>query len=161
VVCIPISAGIAMLRYRLYDIDVLINRTLIYGMLTAVLALAYVISILIFQYLLSSFTSGSQLPIVGSTLVIAVLFQPLRRRIQRIIDRRFYRSKYDAARTLSAFSARLRNEVDLQQLSEHLLTVVQETMQPTYVSLWLRPFERDGKQPAPWKATPPVSSEGR
>ncbi len=161
VVCIPISAGIAMLRYRLYDIDVLINRTLIYGILTAVLAFAYVISILIFQYLLSSFTSGSQLPIVGSTLVIAVLFQPLRRRIQRIIDRRFYRSKYDAARTLTAFSARLRNEVDLQQLSEHLLTVVQETMQPTYVSLWLRPFEHDGKQSALWKATPPVSSEGR
>ena len=161
VVCIPISAGIAMLRYRLYDIDVLINRTLIYGVLTAVLALAYVISILVFQYLLSGFTSGSQLPIVGSTLVIAVLFQPLRRRIQRIIDRRFYRSKYDAARTLAAFSARLRNEVDLQQLSEHLLTVVQETMQPTYVSLWLRPFEHDGKQSAPWKATPPVSSQGR
>jgi hypothetical protein len=161
VVFIPISAGIAMLRYRLYDIDVLINRTLIYGILTAVLALAYFTSILILQYLLSSFTRGSQLPVVGSTLVIAVLFQPLRRRIQRIIDRRFYRSKYDAARTLSAFSARLRNEVDLQQLSEHLLTVVQETMQPTYVSLWLRPFEHDGKQSASWKATPPVSSEGR
>jgi hypothetical protein len=109
VVCIPISAGIAMLRYRLYDIDVLINRTLIYGLLTAVLALAYVISILILQYLFSSFTRGSQLPIVGPTLVIAVLFQPLRGRIQRI-DRRFYRSKYDAARTLSAFSARLRSE---------------------------------------------------
>ncbi len=149
VVCIPISAGIAMLRYRLYDIDVLINRTLIYGILSAVLALAYVISILILQYLLSGFTEGSQLAIVGSTLVIAVLFQPLRRRIQRIIDRRFYRSKYDAARTLSAFSARLRSEVDLQQLSEHLLTVVEETMQPTHVSLWLRPSEHDRKQHAP------------
>ncbi|HEX6484879.1 MAG TPA: hypothetical protein VF043_39040 [Ktedonobacteraceae bacterium] len=161
VVCIPISAGIAMLRYRLYDIDVLINRTLIYGILTAVLALAYFTSILILQYLLSGFTSGSQLPVVGSTLVIAVLFQPLRGRIQRIIDRRFYRSKYDAARTLSAFSARLRSEVDLQQLSEHLLTVVQETMQPTHVSLWLRPVEHDGKQRASWRATPPVSSDGR
>ena len=146
VVCIPISAGIAMLRYRLYDIDVLINRTLIYGLLTAVLALAYFVSILILQYLLSSFISGSQLPIVGSTLLIAVLFQPLRHRIQRIIDRRFYRSKYDAARTLADFSATLRNEVDLQQLREHLLTVVQETMQPAHVSLWLRPFEHDGKQ---------------
>ena len=149
VVCIPISAGIAMLRYRLYDIDVLINRTLIYGILTAVLALAYAISILILQYLLSAFTEGSQLAIVGSTLVIAVLFQPLRGRIQRIIDRRFYRSKYDAARTLSAFSARLRSEVDLQQLSEHLLTVVQETMQPTHVSLWLRPSEHDRKNGSP------------
>ena len=161
VVCIPISAGIAMLRYRLYDIDVLINRTLIYGVLTAVLALAYFVSVLILQYLLSSFTSGSQLAIVGSTLVIAILFQTLRHRIQRIIDRRFYRSKYDAARTLSAFSARLRNEVDLQQLSDHLLTVVQETMQPTHVSLWLRPPEHDGKQHAPWKTNPPVSSEAR
>ena len=149
VVCIPISAGIAMLRYRLYDIDVLINRTLIYGILTAVLALAYAISILVLQYLLSAFTEGSQLAIVGSTLVIAVLFQPLRGRIQRIIDRRFYRSKYDAARTLSAFSARLRSEVDLQQLSEHLLTVVQETMQPTHVSLWLRPSEHDRKNGSP------------
>ena len=149
VVCIPISAGIAMLRYRLYDIDVLINRTLIYGILTAVLALAYAISILVLQYLLSAFTEGSQLAIVGSTLVIAVLFQPLRSRIQRIIDRRFYRSKYDAARTLSAFSARLRSEVDLQQLSEHLLTVVQETMQPTHVSLWLRPSEHDRKNGSP------------
>jgi hypothetical protein len=148
VVCIPISAGIAMLRYRLYDIDVLINRTLIYGILSAMLALAYAISILILQYLLSGFTEGSQLAIVGSTLVIAVLFQPLRRRIQRIIDRRFYRSKYDAARTLSAFSAKLRSEVDLQQLSEHLLTVVEETMQPTHVSLWLRPSEHDRKQHA-------------
>ena len=161
VVCIPISAGIAMLRYRLYDIDVLINRTLIYGVLTAVLALAYFVSVLILQYLLSSFTSGSQLAIVGSTLVIAILFQPLRHRIQRIIDRRFYRSKYDAARTLSAFSARLRNEVDLQQLSDHLLTVVQETMQPTHVSLWLRPPEHDGKQRAPWKTNLSVSSETR
>ena len=149
VVCIPISAGIAMLRYRLYDIDVLINRTLIYGILTAVLALAYAISILVLQYLLSAFTEGSQLAIVGSTLVIAVLFQPLRSHIQRIIDRRFYRSKYDAARTLSAFSARLRSEVDLQQLSEHLLTVVQETMQPTHVSLWLRPSEHDRKNGSP------------
>jgi hypothetical protein len=161
VICIPISAGIAILKYRLYDIDVLINRTLIYGILTAVLALAYFTSILIFQYLLSSFTRGSQVPIVGSTLVIAVLFQPLRHRIQSIIDRRFYRSKYDATRTLADFSARLRSEVDLQQLSEHLLTAVQETMQPAHVSLWLRPFEHDGKQLAPWKATPPVSSEGR
>ena len=161
VVCIPISAGIAMLRYRLYDIDVLINRTLIYGVLTAVLALAYFVSVLILQYLLSSFTSGSQLAIVGSTLVIAILFQPLRHRIQRIIDRRFYRSKYDAARTLSAFSARLRNEVDLQQLSDHLLTVVQETMQPTHVSLWLRPPEHDSKQRTPWKTNLSVSSETR
>jgi hypothetical protein len=146
VVCIPISVGIAMLRYRLYDIDVFINRTLIYGILTAVLALAYAISVFVLQYLLSGFTGGSQLALVGSTLAIAALFQPLRGRIQRIIDRRFYRRKYDAGRTLAAFSTTLRNEVDLSQLSEHLVTVVEETMQPAHVSLWLRHPEPSREQ---------------
>src|SRR5579884_373761 len=109
----PIAAGIAILRYRLYDIDVLINRTLIYGVLTAALVLAYAICVLVLQYLLSGLTGGSQVAIVVSTLAIVVLFQPLRRRIQRIIDRRFYRTKYDAARALEKFSATLRNEMDL------------------------------------------------
>jgi hypothetical protein len=138
-VCIPISAGIAMLRYRLYDIDVLINRTLVYGSLSALLALLYFGLIFALQSLLQGkFTQNNGVVIVVSTLAIAALFQPLRRRIQQIIDRRFYRRKYDAARTLAAFSATLRNEVDLSQLSEHLLMVVEETMQPAHVSLWLR-----------------------
>lgn len=149
-VLIPISFGIAILRYRLYDIDILINRTLIYGTLTGLLALIYVGSILLFQFLLHELTgqlANNQLAIVGSTLLIAALFQPLRRRIQAIIDRRFYRRKYDAARTLAAFSATLRNEVDLQQVSEQLVAVVQETMQPAQVSLWLRKPTRTDKQP--------------
>jgi VanZ family protein len=158
-VCMPISAGIAILRYRLYDIDVLINRTLIYGILTAVLALAYVICVLVLQYLLSGFTGGSQLAIVGSTLVIAALFQPLRRRIQKTIDRRFYRTKYDSSRALEAFSVTLRNEVDLQELSEHLVKIVQETMHPAHVSLWLRPPEQAGKYPATWTPTSLDSSQ--
>jgi hypothetical protein len=144
VLLIPLSIGFSILRYRLYDIDLLINRTLVYGTLTVLLALIYFGCVFALQNLVRGITGQvgqSQLIIVGSTLAIAALFQPLRRRIQRIIDRRFYRQKYDAARTLATFSATLRNEVDLNQLREHLITVVQETMQPTYVSLWLRPSE--------------------
>jgi hypothetical protein len=137
---IALSFGLAILRYHLYDIDILIRRTLVYGTLTVSLALVYfglVIGLQAFVHLLTGQVSQSPILIVASTLAIAALFQPLRRRIQRLIDRRFYRRKYDAARTLAAFSATLRNEVDLQQLSEHLIGVVEETMQPAHASLWL------------------------
>jgi hypothetical protein len=137
---IPLSFGFAMLRSRLWDIDVLINRTLVYGTLTVILTGVYVGLVIGLSALLRSIIShDSGVAIVISTLAIYWLFQPLRRRIQRIIDRRFYRSKYDAAKIIEAFSATLRNEVDLDQLRERLLTVVQETMQPAHVSLWLRP----------------------
>jgi hypothetical protein len=136
---IPISLGVAILRSRLFDIDVIINRTLVYLTLTATLAVIYIGSIIAVQSLLRGIINqNNDVAIVVSTLVIAALFQPLRHRIQAIIDRRFYRRKYDAARTLAAFSATLRNEVDLSQLSEHLLNVVQETMQPSHISLWMR-----------------------
>jgi len=159
-----IGIGLAILRHRLWEIDIIINRTLVYGTLTILLALVYfglVIGLGSIMRLFTGQAGQSPIVIVASTLAIAALFQPLRHRLQAIIDRRFFRSKYDAAKTLEAFSATLRNEVDLSQLSEHLLTVVQETMQPTRVSLWLRPSEHDGKQRAPWRATPPVASEGR
>lgn len=142
----PLSISFAMLRSRLWDIDALINRTLVYSMLTASLALLYVGLVLVLQFLLRGMISQtSDIAIVGSTLAIAAVFQPLRHHFQRVIDRRFYRQKYDAARTLADFSAALRNEVDLEQLSEQMVAVVEETMQPTHVSLWLRQpyqFER-------------------
>jgi hypothetical protein len=135
---IPIALGIAILKHRLYDIDVIINRTLVYGTLTILLALVYFGLVTALQVLLRSLiNTTNDIAIVGSTLAIAALFQPLRKRIQAIIDRRFYRRKYDAARTLAAFSATLRNEVDLAALSEQLVAVVEETMQPASVSLWL------------------------
>ncbi|HEX6478050.1 MAG TPA: hypothetical protein VF043_04330 [Ktedonobacteraceae bacterium] len=137
---LPLTVGIAMLRYRLWDIDVLINRTLVYGTLTVVLVLVYFSGVVLLQQLFQSITGqGSALAITGSTLGIVVLFQPLRSGLQTIIDRRFYRRKYDAARVLAAFSARLQrqDDVDLKTLSDDLLTVIQATMEPTHVSLWL------------------------
>lgn len=140
IVGLYVAVGIAILKYRLYDIDLLINRTLVYGSLTALLVGVYVGSIVLLQVLLRALTSQeSQLAIVASTLAVAALFNPLRRRIQGFIDRRFYRRKYDAAKTLEAFSAKLRDETDLDALSDNLVGVVRETMQPAHVSHWLRP----------------------
>jgi hypothetical protein len=139
---LPIFTGIAIVRYRLYDIDFLINRTLVYGFLTALLAAIYFGGVTATQTIFRSLTGQQeqpQLAIVVSTLVIAALFNPLRRRIQSFIDRRFYRRKYDARKTLEGFSARLRDETDLQTLNNELVGVVNETMAPAHVSLWLRP----------------------
>jgi hypothetical protein len=155
---LPISIGIAILRFRLYDIDVLINRTLVYGTLTVMLTLVYfslVIGLESFVRLVTGQALQSPVFIVASTLAIAALFRPLRRRLQIIIDRRFYRHKYDAARTLAAFSATLQNEVDVHQLRKHLLAVVEETMQPTHVSLWLRQDEQRSKLDADVSLTAP------
>ncbi len=137
---IPIAIGIAILRYRLYDIDLLINRTLVYGSLTVTLVALYFGGIVVLQRLFVVLTGQqSTLAVVASTLLISALFNPLRRRIQSFIDRRFYRSKYDARKTLEAFSVKLRDATDLDALSYELAGVVRETMQPAHVSLWLRP----------------------
>src|SRR5215203_3458198 len=137
---LPISIAIAILRYRLYEIDLIINHTLVYGSLTVTLVALYFGGIVLLQSVFVVFTGErSTLAVVASTLLIAALFNPMRRRIQSFIDRRFYRSKYDAAKTLEAFSTKLRNDTDLDALSDDLQSVVRETMQPAHVSLWLRP----------------------
>jgi hypothetical protein len=160
--CISLSFGFAMLRSQLWDIDIIINRSLVYGSLTIILALIYFSLIFALQFLFQGvFKQNNAVISVVSTLAIAALFQPLRHRIQNMIDRRFYRRKYDAAKIVDAFSATLRNEVDLGQVREQLTAVVQDTMQPAHVSLWLRPPAQDGTQRALWSATPPDSPGGR
>jgi hypothetical protein len=135
---IPVSVGVAVLKYRLYDIDLIINRTLVYGALTALLATAYFGIVVLLQGVVPG-AGDSDLTIAGSTLAVAALFRPLRGRVQAFIDRRFYRRKFDAQRTLESFSSRLREDVDLDHLSADLLGVVRDTMQPEHASVWLRP----------------------
>jgi hypothetical protein len=136
--------SVAILRYRLYEIDLLINRTLVYGALTATLVALYFGGIVALQRLFVVLTGErSTLAVVASTLLIAALFNPLRRRIQSFIDRRFYRRKYDAAKTLAEFSSKLRNETDLDTLNDELVGVARETIQPAHVSLWLRPSQEE------------------
>ncbi|MDP9409681.1 MAG: hypothetical protein M3P70_04120 [Actinomycetota bacterium] len=149
---IPLSIGVAVLRYRLFDVDVLINRALVYGALTASLALVYLGSVVTLQYAFRAVSGQeSQLTIVASTLAVAALFNPLRRGTQAFIDRRFYRRKYDAAKTLAAFNARLRDETELDTLSGDVVGVVKETMQPAHVSLWLRSPTEAGASGEPAK----------
>jgi hypothetical protein len=148
VAAVPVAIGIAILRYRLYEIDLIINRTLVYGPLSAMLVLIYVGGVVSLQYAFRTLTGQeSQIAIVASTLAIAALFNPLRRRVQAFVDRRFYRRKYDAAKTLAAFSAKLRQETDLDALGDEVMRVVSDTMQPAHVSLWLRSdTDSKGKQ---------------
>jgi hypothetical protein len=142
IVGVPMAVGIAITRYRLYEIDILINRTLVYGTLTAMLVAVYIGGIVLLQrFFVVLIGEKSTLAVVASTLLIAALFTPLRRRIQSFIDKRFYRSKFDARRTLEGFSARLRDETDLEALHNDLVGVVRETMQPVHVSLWLCPYQ--------------------
>jgi hypothetical protein len=136
--CIPIAAGIAILRYRLYDIDVLVNRALVYGGTTAIIGAAFFGGVVVLQTMLTPFTGGNELAVAGSTLVCFALFQPLRSRVQIAVDRRFYHSRYDAARTLDEFSERLRDEIDLEAVAAELVAAIHRTVQPAHASVWLR-----------------------
>jgi hypothetical protein len=149
---VPVAMGLAILRYRLYAIDLIINRALVYGSLTITLIALYFGAIVVLQRVFVALTGQEQQPqlaIVVSTLAIAALFDPLRRRIQSFIDRRFYRRKYDAAKTLAAYGSRLREKTDLDSLRVEVLGVLRETMQPEHASLWLRPYRADTKEDAP------------
>jgi hypothetical protein len=138
IMTIPAAIGVAILRYRLFDIDLVIRRTLVFGLLSATLAAVYVASVLLLSQLLGALAQSDQLAVAASTLAAAGLVRPLHGRIQRVVERRFYRSRYDAQRTLEAFSARLRDEVDLHSLTDELGAVVGRTMQPAFTSVWLR-----------------------
>ena len=148
ILAVPVAVAIAILRYRLYDIDVLIRRTLIYATLSAVLLVAYVSGVALIQFALSPVTSGNGLAVAISTLAVVALFQPARRRIQTAVDRRFYRPKYDAARTLDGFAVRLGHEIDLDALRNELICAVGDTLQPAHASLWLRATRNDSRTPA-------------
>ncbi len=154
----PLAAGVAILHYRLYDIDVVIHRTLVYGVLTALLLVAYLGFVLFFQLLLRPLTGGSTYAVALSTLAVATLFRPVRRRVQALVDRRLYRRKYDAQQTLERFSERLRNQVDLDELPAELMTVVIQTMQPAHASLWIH---HPSSSPGPRKAREPAAAQPR
>jgi hypothetical protein len=153
IVPIPLAVGVAIVRHRLYDIDRLINRTLVYGLLTATLglgylAMVYLLNTLVLGNVLNPGNRQSSLAVAASTLAVAAVFQPARRRIQNLVDRRFNRARYDAAKTIEAFSLRLRDQVDLDTLNRELLAVVDQTVEPMSVSLWLRPQIAPHRQPA-------------
>jgi hypothetical protein len=157
IVFLPVAAGIAILRYRLYDIDRVINRTLVHGLLTVLLGAVYLVGVFGLGQLLNPVSGESALAVAASTPAVAALFQPARRRIQQAVDRRFNRRKYNTAKTIEAFSARLREQVDLDTLSTEVLAVIDQTMEPTRVSLWLRPSPpgssdtpRSETRPATW-----------
>jgi len=154
VLAIPVSIGVAVLKYRLFDIDRLINRTLVYGLLTAILGLGYVGAVLVLSQVLGQ--DRSSFAVAGSTLAVAALFRPARQRIQAAVDRRFNRRKYNTAQTIHAFSTRLRDQVDLDTLAPELLAVVDQTMEPTRISLWLRP-SAPGSSGTPRRETRPTT----